>query len=79
MILQLDPFIPVITPKGPGEAVGWIDYTKDDNLLWIVFLAENGESWIFQNKEIRAHPNPSLGRMPNRRTADVVKDLNEQK
>jgi len=62
LILQLNPSIPVITPKGKGEAIGWIDYSAEYHLLWIVFLDESGESWIFKNGEIRACENPTLGR-----------------
>lgn len=62
MIIQLNPSIPVKTPRGPGEAIGWIDYSKEDDLMWIVFLDANGECWIFPNKEIRAFENYSIGR-----------------
>ena len=27
-ILQLSPSLPVVTPDGKGEAIGWIDYGK---------------------------------------------------
>jgi hypothetical protein len=32
-MFQLNPSIPVVTPDGKGEAMGWIDYGKEDNLL----------------------------------------------
>ncbi len=63
-MVQLDPTIPVITPDGKGEAIGWIDYSKDDDLLWIVFLQSSGECWIYPNPQIRACPNITTGRMP---------------
>jgi hypothetical protein len=34
-MFQLNPSIPVVTADGKGEAIGWIDYGKDDELLWI--------------------------------------------
>jgi len=62
MILQLNPSIPVNTPKGTGEAILIIDYGKEDDILWTVFLDETGQCWTFNNKEIRAIKNVSIGR-----------------
>lgn len=62
-MFQLNPSIPVVTPEGKGEAIGWIDYGKDDDLLWIVFLQKNGECWIYPNPQIRACPNATAGRL----------------
>lgn len=62
-MLQLDPSIPVhVLEKGNGEAVGWIDYSKECDLLWIVALDTNGEVWIVPNKDIRFINNYSIGR-----------------
>jgi hypothetical protein len=74
-ILQLNPPIPVVTADGKGEAIGWIDYGKDDDLLWIVFLQKNGECWIYPNPQIRACPNVTLGRMPQVSTAALSKSI----
>jgi hypothetical protein len=62
MILQLNPAIPVETPKGKGMAIGWIDYCSEDDLYWIVFQNETRECWVFANKLIRAQQNLTLGR-----------------
>lgn len=62
MLHQLNPSIPVNTSKGPAEAVGWIDYSTEHDLMWIVFLDKNGECWILPNKEIRAFENYTVGR-----------------
>lgn len=62
MLLQLNPSIPVKTPKGNAECIGWIDYSKEDNLLWVCFMDDTGECWIFPNHEIRAFENFSIGR-----------------
>ena len=62
MILQLSPVLPLETPKGTGWAHFLIDYSQEHNLLWVVFLEENGECWTFPNSEIRMVHNLSLGR-----------------
>lgn len=62
-IVQLNPSIPVhVVGKGSGEAVGWMDYGKEDHLIWIVAMDESGEVWCVPNPEIRFMPNFSIGR-----------------
>jgi hypothetical protein len=61
-LLQLKPEIPVRTPRGNGQAIGWIDYGEEHDIFWIVFLDDTGECWTFDNKEIRAFPNSTMGR-----------------
>ena len=60
-MIQLNPPIPVKTPKGDGYAQVLIDYGPEHNLMWVVFQ-DNGECWTWQNSEIRAHKNITLGR-----------------
>jgi hypothetical protein len=60
-LLQLEPSLPLITPKGRGRAVVLIDYGIEENLLWVVFLDETGECWTFPNKDIRAEANITMG------------------
>ena len=62
MILQLDPTIPLITPKGPALAHFLVDYGPEHHWLWVCALDEGGECWTFQNPEIRFCANPSMGR-----------------
>ena len=62
MLLQLDPPLPVITPKGSGIAHILIDYGAEYNLMWTVFIDATGECWTFDNKHIRACKNFTLGR-----------------
>lgn len=62
MMIQLDPPIPVFTPKGNGYAQVLIDYGPEHNLMWVVFQ-NNGECWTWQNSQIRAEKNITLGRM----------------
>ncbi len=62
MILQLDPPLPVVTPKGSGVAHILIDYGAEFNLMWTVFIDATGECWTFSNQQIRACKNVTLGR-----------------
>jgi hypothetical protein len=65
MILQLDPPIPVfvVSKNVKGYAIGWIDYSQEHNLIWVVGL-DNGEVWSVQNPDIRLQPNYTMGRAP---------------
>lgn len=63
MMIQLNPALPINTPKGEGIAHVLIDYGIEDNLYWDVFINETGECWTFSNKEIRACKNITLGRL----------------
>jgi hypothetical protein len=74
-MFQLNPSIPVVTADGKGEAIGWIDYGKDDELLWIVFLQKNGECWIYPNPQIRACPNITTGRLIGISTEKLSKSI----
>lgn len=61
-MLQLDPPMPVITPKGKGLAHVLIDYGAEFDLLWVVFQDDTGECWTYNNREVRAQTNVSMGR-----------------
>ena len=61
-MLQLNPMIPMWTPKGEGYAFLVIDYSQEHNLLWVVALNDGGEVWAFPNKDIRLMKNFSMGR-----------------
>ena len=61
MILQLDPPIPVKTPKGNGLAQVLIDYGPEHDLIWVVFQTD-GECWSWRNQDIRAESNLTFGR-----------------
>jgi len=60
-MLQLNPPLPVMTPKGPAIAHFIIDYGPEHHLNWVVFQ-ENGECWTYQNPYIRAQKNISQDR-----------------
>lgn len=62
MLLQLDPPLPVETKKGKGLAHILIDYGVEFDLMFVVFLDETKECWTFNNKEIRAQTNITMGR-----------------
>ncbi len=63
MMLQLNPPIPVNTPKGKGMAHVLIDYGVEFDLCWVVFIDESKECWTFKNQEIRAQENITFGRL----------------
>jgi hypothetical protein len=64
MILQLNPQLPVTTKRGRGFALALIDYSQDHNLFWVVAQTETGEIWTYENNEVRAEKNITLGRFP---------------
>lgn len=62
-MLQLNPTIPVhVLDKGTGECLGWIDYSSEADLLWVVAMDDSGEVWIVPNSKIRLLNNYSIGR-----------------
>ena len=61
MIIQIDPALPVETPKGKALAHFLIDYGPEHDLIWVVFQ-ENGECWSWRNQEVRADENITFGR-----------------
>lgn len=77
MILQLNPPIPVITPKGKGFAHLVIDYSQEHNLYWVCFIDNSGECWTFENKDIRSQENITMGRLDKPPVAEPIL-LNEE-
>ena len=62
MILQLNPPLPIKTPKGMALAHFITDYGPEIDLMWTAFIDETGECWTFSNREIRAQNNVTMGR-----------------
>jgi len=63
MILQLNPTIPVwVKDIGTGQAIGWMDYSSEHHLLWVIALDSNGEIWTIPNPQVRLQKNFSMGR-----------------
>ena len=65
MILQLNPAIPLETPKGKGFAHFMLDYSQEHEIIWIDFIDSTGECWSFRNPEIRLQKNMTFGRNIN--------------
>lgn len=61
-MLQLNPPIPVMTPKGKALAHILLDYGVEADLIWTVFQDDTGECWSWSNKDIRAQKNITIGR-----------------
>jgi hypothetical protein len=55
-MLQLNPPIPVVTPRGKALAQVLIDYGIEHHLIWVC-AEDDGEIWCWQNPEIRAQTN----------------------
>lgn len=62
MIRQLNPPLPVVTPKGKAWAHIVIDYGPEADLIWVCFLDDNGQCWSYRNSEIRIQKNETIGR-----------------
>jgi hypothetical protein len=62
-MLQLDPPIPVVTPKGKGLAWFLIDPSVEHHLQWVVAQDDTGEIWTWQNPDVRAQKNITMGRV----------------
>jgi hypothetical protein len=61
MILQLNPPIPLDSPKGPADAHLVIDYGQEHSLLWVCFVRATGECWTFPNRDVRLEKNITSG------------------
>jgi hypothetical protein len=62
-MLQLNPPIPMNTPKGEGFAHILIDYGPESDLYWTVLITATGEIWTYANRYVRASKNITLGRI----------------
>lgn len=61
-MVQLNPPLPMDTPKGPGLAHFVIDYGPEADLMWVVFLDADGACWTVPNPEVRMRRNWTMGR-----------------
>jgi hypothetical protein len=62
MITRLDPPMPIMTPKGRALAHFLIDYGPEHDLMWVCFQDDSGECWTWENAQIRARVNTTMGR-----------------
>lgn len=72
-MLQLNPPLPLETPKGPALAHFVIDYGPEHDLCWVCFQDETGECWTWRNPDVRAPKNITMGRRTDtaRRKTDL--------
>ena len=63
MMIQLNPPIPVDTPKGSALAQVLVDYGIEHNINWECFQDDTGECWTWPNSKIRAQKNITYGRL----------------
>ena len=61
-VTQLNPPIPMSTPKGDALAHVMIDYGPEYHILWVCFQDDTGECWTWQNPQIRGPKNVTMGR-----------------
>jgi hypothetical protein len=66
MIIQLDPTIPMETPKGPAKAHFLIDYGQEHHLIWVCFRNDTGECWTWSNPQIKIEENVTMMHMRKR-------------
>lgn len=62
MHMQLDPMLPMTTPKGPGYAFILIDYSQEHDVVWGVADDATGEIWFWRNQCVRFRDNITMGR-----------------
>ena len=63
MFTQLNPPLPLhVLGKGPGHAIGMIDYGPEHHLIWVTAIAGTGEIWCAPNPQVRVESNWTLGR-----------------
>lgn len=73
ILLQLNPPIPVDTPKGQGFAFGWLDYGQEHDCLWKVCVTTTGEWWDVPQPQVRGVENVSMGRSV--RQTESIEDI----
>jgi hypothetical protein len=61
-MLQLNPPLPVVTPRGKGLAHVRIDYGMESDLMWVVAQDDDGQVWTWRNQDIRFQTNITVGR-----------------
>ncbi len=71
MFTQLNPPLPMETPKGPGLAHFVIDYGPESHLMWVVFMDAGGACWTVPNPEVRLQANWSMGRRETKNSCPI--------
>lgn len=60
---QLDPMLPLDTPKGEGFAFWRTDYSQEHDVLYSVIITATREIWDFPQPLVRGVKNISMGRL----------------
>ena len=63
-MLQLNPPVPVDTPRGPVHAHMAIDYSREHYVLFVCFLCDTGECWFTPNRDVKLQRNMTMGVSP---------------
>jgi hypothetical protein len=63
ILTQLNPPLPLLTPKGKAWAHLVIDYGPEADLFWVCFQDQDGACWTWSNRDVRIQPNATLGRV----------------
>jgi len=66
MLTQLNPPLPLLTPKGKAWAHLVIDYGPEADLMWVCFQDDDGACWTWCNRDVRIQANATLGRVTPR-------------
>jgi hypothetical protein len=61
MMLQLNPPLPMDTPKGIADAHFVIDYGSEGHILFVTFVRCSGECWTWQARECQLEKNVTGG------------------
>lgn len=62
MFLQLNPYIPLITPLGVASAIALQDLSEDHSLFWVCFIEKTRICVVFPNEHVRSINNITMGR-----------------
>lgn len=65
MFTQLNPSLPVVTPKGSGWAFAVIDRSQEHQIEFVVAQDEGGEVWVWTQTDIRMSANKTYHRTPD--------------
>jgi hypothetical protein len=60
-VIQLNPPIPMETPKGKAWAFVMINPSQEHHLQWVCMICETREIWVFQNPQVKIEPNFTMG------------------
>lgn len=77
MIIQLNPTLPVITPKGKATAHFLIEHGDEHHLQFVCFQDDTGECWTWQNPDVRLQGNVTMGRAVVHRGCDKCNDAHK--